>query len=58
MKGSLTVEFRLSAIAPDIPGERVTQVKPDQCRRNRDLGGIVPFDFRVGYAINHCLEYS
>jgi len=28
--------------------ERVTQVKRDQRQRNRYLGGIVPFGFRVG----------
>lgn len=41
----------LSAVAEaerDRIRERVTQVKQDQRRRNRYLGGIVPFGFRVG----------
>jgi DNA invertase Pin-like site-specific DNA recombinase len=41
----------LSAVAEaerDRIRERVTQVKRDQRQRNRYLGGIVPFGFRVG----------
>jgi putative DNA-invertase from lambdoid prophage Rac len=41
----------LSAVAEaerDRIRERVTQVKRDQKQRNRYLGGIVPFGFRVG----------
>lgn len=41
----------LSAVAEaerDRIRERVTQVKQDQRQRNRYLGGIVPFGFRVG----------
>ena len=41
----------LSAVADaerDRIRERVTQVKRDQRQRNRYLGGIVPFGFRVG----------
>jgi hypothetical protein len=41
----------LSAVAKaerDRIGERITQVNRDQRQRNRYLGGIVPFGFRVG----------
>jgi DNA invertase Pin-like site-specific DNA recombinase len=41
----------LSAVAEaerDRIRERITQVKRDQRQRNRYLGGIVPFGFRVG----------
>lgn len=41
----------LSAVAEaerDRIRERVTQVKQDQRQRNRYLGGIVPFGFRIG----------
>ncbi len=41
----------LSAVAEaerDRIRERITQVKQDQRQRNRHLGGIVPFGFRVG----------
>lgn len=41
----------LSAVAEaerDRIRERVTQVKRDQRRRNRYLGGLVPYGFRVG----------
>ena len=43
----------LSAVAEaerDRIRERVTQVKRDQRQRNRYLGGIVPFGYRVGEA--------
>jgi DNA invertase Pin-like site-specific DNA recombinase len=34
--------------ARDCIRERVTRVTPDRRQRNRHLGGIIPFGFRVG----------